>query len=533
MRLIIVEDDILTAEVVRDSIHWEMFGIHEVELAYNISEAQRIFEAKGPDIAICDIEMPKGSGLELLKWARSSSYKCEFIFLTNHESFEFASTALDYGAISYMTKPFNIDKTEMAVTKAMEKIKSESYLQQYSEYGKYWLENESLLRDAFWRDLMLLAIPSEEEMIVSEINRRKLSIPMDETYQLLLISAIQSEDTVMSYDEDTFEYALRKLCAEHILESPEQGEVIYYVTARSNYAAVILRGAKPAGYLEQRCTEFIRCCEEYLKCTAACYISADTPIQLLAEKRKKLEEMDQNNFTLRNKVFLEKDAVLLESKGQYVLDTACISGLFDSREKLKIINYMKRELEMLVAKGNLDAASMYSIHQDFMQIVHAFLYKSEIQAHKLFSDKVAQRLSARAVNSVFDMLKWVHYVTTRTIEYAEEIKRPDSIIDRAKQYISVHYCENITRNDVAAVVFLTPEYLAKMFKAETGTVIKDYINQCRIDRAKELIRSSDSSISRIASEVGFDNFSYFSTVFKKLTGSSPHQFRKDAFETRD
>ncbi|MNI73746.1 HTH-type transcriptional regulator YesS [compost metagenome] len=125
-------------------------------------------------------------------------------------------------------------------------------------------------------------------------------------------------------------------------------------------------------------------------------------------------------------------------------------------------------------------------------------------------------------------MKWVHFISTRTLDYAEEVKKSESIIDKAKQFIFEHYMDDISRNDVAASVFLTPEYFAKLFKAETGIVIKDFINNCRIERAKDLLINSDTSISMIASQVGFDSISYFSTVFKKLTGVSPQVFRKEA-----
>jgi len=56
--------------------------------------------------------------------------------------------------------------------------------------------------------------------------------------------------------------------------------------------------------------------------------------------------------------------------------------------------------------------------------------------------------------------------------------------------------------------------------------IKDALNEYRIEEAKKLLLGSDEAISNIATEVGFDNFTYFSTLFKKYTGSTPSQFRK-------
>ena len=84
----------------------------------------------------------------------------------------------------------------------------------------------------------------------------------------------------------------------------------------------------------------------------------------------------------------------------------------------------------------------------------------------------------------------------------------------------------ISRDTIADVFFLTPEYLAKVYKRQTGHNLKDYIIGYRIEMAKQLLADDIKSISDISAEVGFDNFSYFSTVFKKYTGITPGEYRR-------
>ncbi|WP_342563813.1 helix-turn-helix domain-containing protein [Paenibacillus sp. FSL R7-0345] len=530
MKLLIVEDDLLTAEVVRDSIDWKELGIHETVMVHNAAGAKKIFEEDTPDIVLCDIEMPKESGLELLKWVRSEHYTSEFIFLTNHENFHFVSLALEYTAIGYLTKPLNIEKIKIAVLKAAEKINLKNELHRYSEYGQYWLNNKRLILENFWRDLLFNKITPEPSVIEYEATKRNLSIDLKGHYRLVLVSVIKSENQGTSWDDSSFEYILTKISSEVILEELGLENVIFYVTDRNYYVSIIVSGVVTDQQIKERCEAFINTCKKYLRRMVACYISGTGKLKTLAESRRKLEEVDQNNFILRSKVFFEGDTDLLNFTGQYAPDIGTLREMFEKGEKLKIVNLIKNDLELLVAKNSLDASTMYSIHQDFMQIVYAFLYTKGIQAHRLFSDPLSKQLNHSANNSVFDMMKWVHFISTRTIDYVEEVKKSESIIDKAKQFIYEHYMEDITRNDVAASVFLTPEYFAKLFKAETGIVIKDFINQCRIGRAKELLLNSDISISEIAFQVGFDNFSYFSTVFKKITGVSPQIFRKEVGE---
>ena len=87
------------------------------------------------------------------------------------------------------------------------------------------------------------------------------------------------------------------------------------------------------------------------------------------------------------------------------------------------------------------------------------------------------------------------------------------MISKVKRYITVHYRENIDRDIVASIAFVTPNYLSKRFRSEVGMNMREYINQLRIREAKRLLLSTDFSISKIASDIGFDNISYFLPFF--------------------
>lgn len=73
---------------------------------------------------------------------------------------------------------------------------------------------------------------------------------------------------------------------------------------------------------------------------------------------------------------------------------------------------------------------------------------------------------------------------------------------------------------------MTPEHVSRMYKKQTGVSLTDYINMYRIEKAKALLEETESSVSEIAVKVGYDNFTYFSTLFKKYVGITPNQYRK-------
>lgn len=93
-------------------------------------------------------------------------------------------------------------------------------------------------------------------------------------------------------------------------------------------------------------------------------------------------------------------------------------------------------------------------------------------------------------------------------------------------YVDVHYAGSCTLQTVAAHVHVTPNYLSHLFKKETGEGFSQYVSKLRIEKAKLLLQNTRQSMAAIAEQTGFDNSSYFTTVFKQLTGLSPRAYRK-------
>ena len=103
--------------------------------------------------------------------------------------------------------------------------------------------------------------------------------------------------------------------------------------------------------------------------------------------------------------------------------------------------------------------------------------------------------------------------------------RNSELIKKAMLYISEHFSNPLTLEEVAAYVHLHPSYFSTLFKSSTGSSFKEYLNMVRIEESKRLLSHTDYSIIDIAVAVGFEDQSYFSKVFKKYTGLTPKQFR--------
>ena len=94
------------------------------------------------------------------------------------------------------------------------------------------------------------------------------------------------------------------------------------------------------------------------------------------------------------------------------------------------------------------------------------------------------------------------------------------------KYIENNYMEKITIEEIASEVGISKSHFMKYFKGTMGTSFIEYLNEYRLTMASRLLLSSDSSILAIASEVGFENLSYFNRTFKKRFGQTPREYRK-------
>ena len=123
------------------------------------------------------------------------------------------------------------------------------------------------------------------------------------------------------------------------------------------------------------------------------------------------------------------------------------------------------------------------------------------------------------------VMKTVDFLTNAIKESQKVEETEKDYVSRAKSYVIDHYNSELSIKEIADFVHLNPEYLTRLFKKEIGTTLKDYIIECRISKAKDLLAHSSLSISMIASDVGYHNFSYFAYLFKKLEQVTPREYR--------
>lgn len=129
----------------------------------------------------------------------------------------------------------------------------------------------------------------------------------------------------------------------------------------------------------------------------------------------------------------------------------------------------------------------------------------------------------KGVFSVEEMLAHIAQTLARTRKVGNEAQR---LVRRAMAYIHEHYAEPISREEIAAHVGVSKDYLTRIFRQETGLTPVAYLNRYRVHQAKRLLATTHKTVHEIAFEVGFSSSEYFSHVFRKETGMSPSAYRE-------
>ncbi len=529
MKILLIDDDYNILEVIREAYDWLSYGFENVYLAYNVSSAKKEILQNNPDVILSDIEMPGGSGIELLQWVREGGYQCEFIFLTCHEKFAFAEKAIELGVSGYVTKPFSKEKTMAVIEKARDKILNSRKLFEIEKENHTWEEMHLRLEENFWRGLLFFRITPKMEVIIKEIKKQRIPISADVKIRLVLVSILKTQINA-DWDPDTFQYAIRNICDEILLASCDVKSIIGYDSVSNYYIGVIVNENEDVKKLESCCKRICDSIHKYLSCFVTCFISLPIGLCFLASTRHEMEKRDRINPVVEGTILFHDEAILKEEKRVVSLDFPLYISYFEAGNHLKIVSEVQNTINYIIATEQSISGSFQALYHDFSQIIYLLLHNHEIQAHMLFEDNISQMLSQNALYSVFDMMKWVNYITERSIAMLNEVKNSENIVTKAKRFIHEHYAEEIGRNEIAESVYITPDYLTKLFKSEIRMSVNDYLIQYRIGRANEFLKKGNQSISDIAAIVGFNSISYFSTVFKKVMGCSPNEARRNTYE---
>jgi len=525
MRILLVDDDRVILEDIQHSVNWEKLGIDCVEVAYDANAAQQMLEAEAADIVVSDIEMPRQSGLDLLRWYRERGLSGKFLLLTSYGNFEYASTAVHLHAEEYLMKPFHVETMELVLQKMIQELQREREKEQASLLGQWMVSNIRETRLSIWSQLVAGNTGPAYEELLERLRSSELGVDPAAEYRIVLSKATDLERDYEDYNKPLVSFMLTNIQSDVLFGTPENENVLCLERGDHCVLAAMCRDEDERG-LREKCLLLRTQCAQVLSATVTYCIMNPCDISRVHETFERGTRLLDRCVAFYGEVFCEEQTREYLQECSPVLQMSRMEEYLDGRDKKGFMAYLKKELEARVRSKLLDAGTLERIHREVEQAIYAHLARNGIQITLLVDNRMAEHLVAKAGRSATDMLRCENYLLDRTFAYESEVEPSRGLIDRINEYIAQHYQEDIGRNEIGAQFYLVPEYLAKLYKKKTGVSLKDYINEYRLEQARRLLRTGEDRVGEIAIEVGFENLSYFSTLFKKSTGMTPLEYRR-------
>lgn len=141
MKLLIVDDEPIAIQGVMDGVDLKQIGFRQVFTANSYTEATEILSQESIDLAVCDIEMPDESGIELIEWMGEHAPKTESIILSCHDEFDYARQAVRLKCLEYVLKPVRYEVLTEVLERAVRTIQERRQKEIMTEYGQAYIDS--------------------------------------------------------------------------------------------------------------------------------------------------------------------------------------------------------------------------------------------------------------------------------------------------------------------------------------------------------------------------------------------------------
>lgn len=514
MNILLVDDEALSVESIASSIDWQSLGICEVYKAYSMHQAQEIFARHKVDILLCDIEMPKGTGIDLVEWMRGMNYETVCIFLTCYSRFEYASTAIRLKIFDYVLKPCEYSVLTDVILRCVEFARKSAEDRIKQRQGEYWHEDYDRVVTSFWEQLLKGTLKVSEETLPRQLALHHLDTAMaDGRYYLFVLEAVPDRD-IEAWENDLLGYAVRNIVLEML-----DTRIMYVV--RNNSFVII----KDASGLEL--PDFEKSCIDVVKTLSATLPSEffgcfDEPCGMAnaAEIYRRLSRDAQNRYSLKSMVFRYGQPHHNPSLPK--LDPEHWQNALLGQNTDLILEEIRDLLGVVGDARIVDRNLLQVLYHQLLKAVYFVLNLHHLPAHQPFLDKY----DVNAFQSIPDFEVWAEDVLENTTSLLSSQEASSTLVNTLRQYIRDNMDSDLSRSQIANVVHLNPDYLSTLFRKKSGYSLSQFVNMERIMAAKQLLLSTDLPINEIAIRTGFQNISYFSKQFKRLENQTPQSYRK-------
>lgn len=539
-QVLLVDDEPLFLTGIQSMINWEDYDCVITDKASNGKQALEKMEKSMPDIVITDIKMPVMTGIEFMQECRDRGYDTVFILLTNLEEFSLAKSALALGAADYLVKmEMTQEMMGNSLKRATEMCNQKRILTDKIPHREFHPKDVKQTATGFFRDIL------EKAGNLSDEFRKKWQEPvekmeLEQLYEngvLMWIRPYKDRDLFENVSEDDrkemLDYAQSLM--EQFMNRIHSG-CCTLVWKRMGILAILPGQNRTEKYYRDTGKKICNILEDYFGCQTLVAISAPMEDIWGGSKRalsqiKKIQEFYY--YHSNEPVVLVRDV-----EAHFWEERHARHDTFD-------ISFLKKDLRQALVQQDKEkvnsvfeelSALFTEFHPAREQVVNAcanlyYFFLSYVEEDALIKEEMPYpSVVMEILLECFTLkahtrwlLKFGSWVGN-TMENFHRGSKTDKIVEAAKEYVRENYGEKLTLAAIASKIGISQGYLSSVFKKQTGGNLNDYINQMKIEKAKELLEKHEYMMYEISDMLGFENPYYFSKVFKKLTGITPSEY---------
>lgn len=522
MTVLLVDDQIRILSGLISGLDWDALEVSSIRTATNAAQAKIILQEEQVDILLCDIEMPGENGLSLLRWARNRNMDFVCVFLTSHADFLYAKEAIQLNCFDYILQPARYDEIQATVARAIARVKDTSAVKELLHYGAIAKSQEAALFQNLFSDWS-----AGKELSISALQSvlQKLGRDLRPESQCFVIWGHLLRWHAEPWPTQDWVYALNNMVNE-VYEDAQCGILPFSIDRTSlGWFIYAPQGDFPdTNTLLAPLNKAYLAISQHMPCDLAFYVSPVIPLKEINSQSALLLDAKQNNVLRESGIFCptqHRDKLHMEK----FLDTTQLRrwGLLLSQGLgPTVLEEALAYLDTLVETGEIDQRALRNFWIQFQQAALNAALAKEMDSHDLLQ-AIEQGDKAGSLQEIQAALRTLVECFPQAGQPSDNEKK---LVEQIRGYVEDNLDQSLTVNDVATALFMNGDYLSRLFKSETGTSLKEYILQRKMEAARLLLTTTQLPVSVIASRLGYDNFSYFSQVYRRCMGISPSDERK-------
>ena len=519
MNALILDED--TAEVRRlvKKTDWEKSGIIRTFTAYSIEKAEEVLKTEEIAVFICGLTLNKKETLTMLSRIREKMPYLGIIVLGTITEPDVFRSMLKLRISDCLEKPVNDKELEQDIKRMIDRADLRQKDEEERRYGKYWKKNYILIQEVFWKNLCLGRIPGGPEEIEAAAAHVNAPLDKDRRYRMILITLKNEGEMEQAWGDNLCQVAVQNLARAISKKSGRSSKAIVIYTR-----VVLIADEDEFEMEEEKCMKLAQACEKELGAKILCYLSDDIFCEEFGNTYSRLLEYSKDDILQQKVVTWVKEKK--EPGNEKIIIPEQWGDLLYSRQVEQLVTQVRFFLVALTKSGVLNEKKFRIFQQDMLQLFFTQMEKKEMRAHELYDNPEIYRLYKLAIYSIDSMCIWVEKCGMYITGQMGEGPSGQKLVGQIKDYIRGNLRDEITMEELSQITHLNPDYMTRVFKRETGISIKKYVIKKKMELAKQLLQTTEASVSEIALEVGYDNFSYFIKLFQKHYGITPKRFRK-------